>query len=82
MADIIKRQGIILDPVRAEARLDELVGVYGDTASIKQSYQQNPEALRQVQNLALEDQVTDWILANAKIREVASTFKEIMKFEG
>jgi trigger factor len=82
MADIIKRQGIIRDPVRAEARLDELVGVYGDTASIKQSYQQNPEAMRQVENLALEDQVTDWILANAKIHEVASTFKEIMKFEG
>jgi trigger factor len=82
LADIIKRQQIIVDPVRAEARLDEMVGVYGDPAAIRQSYRQNPEAMRQVENLALEDQVTDWVLANARLREVASTFKEIMKFEG
>jgi hypothetical protein len=35
-----------------------------------------------VENLALEDQVTDWVLANVTIHEVASTFKDIMKFEG
>ncbi len=80
--DIVKRQQIILDPVRAEARLDEMVGTYGDPAAIKQSYKQNPEAMRQVENLALEDQVTDWVLANVTIHELASTFKDIMKFEG
>jgi trigger factor len=82
LADIIKRQHLSVDPVRAEARLDEMVGVYGDAASIKQSYKQNPDAMRQVENLALEDQVTDWVLANVTIREVPSTFKDIMKFEG
>ena len=80
--DIVKRQQIILDPVRAEARLDEMVGTYGDPAAIKQSYKQNPEAMRQVENVALEDQVTDWVLANVTIHEVPSTFKDIMKFEG
>ncbi|MFI4889706.1 MAG: trigger factor [Steroidobacterales bacterium] len=82
LADIIKRQRIVVDPVRIEARLDEMVGAYGDATTIKQSYKQNPEAMRQVENLALEDQVTDWILAHARIHEVASTFKDIMKFEG
>jgi trigger factor len=82
LADIIKRQQIIVDPVRAEARLDEMIGSYGDPAAIKQSYKQNPEAMRQVENLALEDQVTDWVMANVTINEVASTFKDIMKFEG
>jgi hypothetical protein len=37
--------------------------------------------MRQVENLALEDQVVDWVLAHAKVREVSSTFKELMKFE-
>jgi trigger factor len=82
LADIVKRQRIVVDPVRTEARLDELAGSYGDPAAVKQSYRQNPEALRQVENLALEDQVTDWILANVTIQEVPSTFKDIMKFEG
>ena len=62
--------------------LDEIVGVYGDTAALKASYQQNPDAMRQVESLALEDQVTDWVLEHAAITEVASTFKDIMKFEG
>ncbi len=81
LADIIKRENLRVDPARANARLDELIGSYGDPAAIRQAYLQNPEAMRQVENLALEDQVVDWVLAHAKVREVRSTFKELMKFE-
>ncbi len=82
LAEIIKRERLVVDPARAAARLDELVGSFGDTESIRQSYLQNPEAMRQVENLALEDQVTDWVLAHARVTEVPSTFRELMKFEG
>jgi trigger factor len=81
LADIIKRENLRVDPARASARLDELVGSYGDPAAIRQAYLQNAEAMRQVENLTLEDQVVDWVLAHAKVREVSSTFKELMKFE-
>jgi trigger factor len=81
LADIIKRENLRVDPARANARLDELIGSYGDPAAIRQAYLQNPEAMRQVENLALEDQVVDWVLAHAKVHEVCSTFKELMKFE-
>jgi trigger factor len=82
LADIIKREKIVLDPARAEARLDEMVGSFGDTAAIKRAYRQNADAMRQVENLALEDQAVDWVLAHAKVRDAASTFKDLMKFEG
>ena len=81
LADIIKRENLKLDPARANARLDEMVGSYGDAAAVKRAYLQNPDAMRQVENLALEDQVVDWVLAHAKVHEVPSTFKELMKFE-
>jgi trigger factor len=58
-----------------------MVGNYGDAAAVKRAYQQNPDAMRQVENLALEDQVVDWVLAHAKVHEVPSSFKELMKFE-
>ncbi len=51
-----------------------MVGAYGD-AAMKRAYLQNEEAMRQVQNLALEDQAVDWILDHAKVHEIASTFK-------
>ena len=80
--DIVRRQNLQLDPVRIDARLDELVGAYGDAAAMKRAYQENADAMRQVESLALEDQVVDWILAHAKVRETVSSFKEVMNFEG
>jgi trigger factor len=80
--DIIRREKIVLDPARANARLDEMVGAYGDAEGLKRAYQQNAEAMRQVESLAMEDQVVDWVLAHAKVHDKNSTFKELMNFEG
>jgi trigger factor len=80
--EIIRREKIVLDPARSNARLDEMVGAYGDPAALKRAYLQNADAMRQVQSLALEDQVTDFILEHAQARETRHTFKELMNFEG
>jgi trigger factor len=80
--DIIRREKIVVDPARSNARLDEMVSGYGDAATIKRAYLQNPEAMRQVENLALEDQVVDFVLAHAQVHERPSTFRELMNFEG
>ncbi len=79
---IIRRENIVVDRQRADARLDEMVGAYGDAPAMKNAYLQNADAMRQVESLALEDQVVDWVLAHAKVQEKASTFKELMNFEG
>jgi trigger factor len=80
--DVIRRENLVLDPQRANSRLDEMVGAYGDAAALKRAYQQNADAMRQVESLALEDQVVEWILEHAKVRETVSSFKELMNFEG
>ena len=80
--EIIRREKIVLDPARSNARLDEMVGAYGDPAALKRAYLQNADAMRQVQSLALEDQVTDFILEHAQVHETPQTFKELMNFEG
>ncbi len=80
--EIIRRENIVLDPARSNARLDEMVGAYGDPAALKRAYLQNADAMRQVQSLALEDQVTDFILEHAQVHEKRQTFKELMNFEG
>jgi trigger factor len=80
--DIIRREKLVLDPARSNARLDEMVSGYGDAVALKRAYLQNADAMRQVESLALEDQVVDWILAHAKVHEKPSSFKELMNFEG
>jgi trigger factor len=79
--DVIRRENLVLDPKRADERLDEMVGAYGDAAAMKRAYQQNADAMRQVESLALEDQVVDWILDHAKVQRTVSTFREVMNFE-
>jgi trigger factor len=81
ISDIIRQEKIVVDPARSNARLDEMVSGYGDAAALKRAYLQNPEAMRQIENLALEDQVVDFILAHAQVHERASTFRELMNFE-
>jgi trigger factor len=78
--EVIRRHNLTLDPARTAARLDEMVSAYGDPAGMKRAYQQNADAMRQVESLALEDQVVDWVLDHAKVEEKPLTFKEVMNF--
>lgn len=80
--DIIRHEKLVPDPARTHARLDEMVSGYGDAAALKRAYLQNADAMRQIESLALEDQVVDWILAHAEVHETPSTFRELMNFEG
>jgi len=80
--DIVRREKLTAERARIEARLDEMVGAYGDAAALKRAYQQNADAMRQVESLALEDQVVEWVFAHAKVHEKVSSFKELMNFEG
>ncbi|HTD73950.1 MAG TPA: trigger factor [Steroidobacteraceae bacterium] len=79
--DVIRKENLVVDRAKVNERLDEMVSAYGDAGAMKRAYMQNAEAMRQVESLALEDQAVDWILAHAKVREVKSTFKELMNFE-
>jgi trigger factor len=80
--DVIRKENLVVDRAKVNERLDEMVSAYGDAEAMKRAYMQNADAMRQVESLALEDQAVDWILEHAKVREVKSTFKQLMNFEG
>ena len=82
LSEIIRSENLTADRERVGERLDEMVSTYGDPAALKRAYLQNPDALRQIENLVLEDQVSEWILNKAQVRDKSSTFKELMNFEG
>ena len=79
--EVIRREKLTVDRARVNERLDEMVSAYGDAAAMKRAYLQNADAMRQVESLALEDQVVEWILDHAKVQNQPSTFKELMNFE-
>ena len=80
IGEIIQARGIQLDRAKVEERLAEMAATYPDPDSILKAYQQNPEALRQVEAMVLEDQVIDHLLERANVTEQPSTFKDLRNF--
>jgi trigger factor len=80
IGELIRSRGIRLDRARVDARLADLASSYPDPEAIVKAYRQNADALRQVENVVLEDQVVDLLLEQADVTEQPSTFREIMNF--
>ncbi len=78
--ELIKSRGLKLDRERVEGRLAEVAGSYPDPSAILKAYRQNAEAMRQVENMVLEDQVVDYLLERARVTDQAATFKDVMNF--
>ena len=41
---------------------------------------QSPEAMRQIESAALEDQLIDWVVGKAKVTAKAASFSELTGF--
>ncbi len=80
VSELVRSRGITLDHARVETRLGELAASYPDPDAILNAYRQNPDAMRQVESMVLEDQVVDHLLERAKVTDQPSTFKELMNF--
>lgn len=80
VSEIIKNEKIEVDRTRVGTRLEDLVASYEDPQGAMRAYQQNPQALRQVEMLVLEDQVVEWLLGRARFNDQPTTFKALMHF--
>jgi trigger factor len=80
VGELIRSRGIQIDRERVEARLADIASGYPDPEAVIKAYRQNADALRQVENIVLEDQAVDLLLEGAKVTDRAATFKEVMNF--
>ncbi len=80
LSHIVQTQGLKLDRQRLNERLDDLVATYPNADEARRAYQQNPEAMRQIESAVLEDQVVDWALSAARITERPMSFRELTGF--
>jgi trigger factor len=78
--ELVRSRNLQLDREKVDARLADLAATYPDPDAIIGAYRQNPEAMRQVEGMVLEDQVVDYLLARAKVNDQPSSFKELMNF--
>jgi trigger factor len=76
--ELIKEHQIRLDPARVEARVRELAAPYEKPEDAAQFYRSNRGMMAQVEAAVLEDQVVDFLVERAKVKETALSFKDFM----
>jgi trigger factor len=80
IGEIIKTRGIKLDRQRVETKLAELAAGHPEPETLLKVYRQNADAMRQVENVVVEEQAVEDLLARANVSEQSSTFRDIMNF--
>ena len=81
LAEALEVSAVVLDRARVDSRLEEMAQGYPDPARLLKAYSENREALRQIENIVLEDQLIEWMLAQCSVTEKTLSFKELMDLD-
>jgi trigger factor len=78
VGEIINQQRLTVDAKRLDERLERMAGEYSKPADAVRSFRSNPDIMRQVETLVLEEQAVDWLLEKAAVTDKPTTFKALM----
>ncbi len=80
VGEIIRQENLQVDRDRVRTRVDEISAAYPNADEVRRAYLQNQEALRQVEQSVLEDQVVEWVVGQAKVTDRPVSFAELTGF--
>jgi trigger factor len=76
--EIIRSKEMVPDPARVRSRIEDLAKAYVQPEQVVNWYYGNQERLAEVEMAVLEDQVVDYILEQAKVSELRSSYEDII----
>jgi trigger factor len=78
LADIIQKQDIKAGPEQVRALVEEQAQSYEEPEEVVHWYYQNPERMQEIESLALEENVVAWVMGQAQVEDVVTSFDELM----
>lgn len=78
LGEIAKQNDIKADAERVRARIDDFAKSYEDPAEVVAWYYADPKRLGEVEALALEDTLVDWVLAKAQVTDEVMSAEQLM----
>lgn len=78
LVELAKQNDIKADADRVSAKVNDFAKSYEDPAEVVKWYYADPSRLSEVEALALEDTLVDWILAKAQVTDEAQTAEQLM----
>ena len=79
VAEIVTKHGLQAKPEQVRAQIEEFAQAYESPEEVLRYYFGDRERLAQVESLVVEQNVVDWVLANAKVQDKAIDFDELMQ---
>ena len=79
VSEIVKVEELSPDEDQVRARVDEIASTYEQPKEVVDYYYSKPELLSSVEGVVLEDQVTELVLAKAKIKEQNLAYEDAIK---
>lgn len=78
LAELVKEKGLQAKPEQVRAIVEDYAQTFEDPKEVVRWYYSQPQRLAEAEALALENNVVDWMLANAKAVDKAVSFDELM----
>ncbi len=79
VGEVVKAGEIKVDSDRVRSTVEEMASSYEQPEEVVNYYLNNRQLLASVESVVLEDQVVDYVLAQAKVSEEKSTYEEVLK---
>jgi len=78
LAEVAKLSALQVDPAKVSERIEEMGRDYEDPEEFSRYYANNPQLMRGVETLVMEDMLVDWMVEQAQVTEKNLSFQELM----
>jgi len=78
LAEAVKTAAIQPDADKVRERVEVMAKDYEDPDEFVRYYQSNPQLLRGIETLVMEDMVVDWVVDQADVNETERSFDDLM----
>jgi trigger factor len=76
LGELANQNSIVVDAVKVRESIEEIAQTYEEPREVIQMYCGDQRLLQAVENSVLENQVVDWVLDNAKVKDKPMSFQE------
>ncbi len=81
MNEIVKENGINVEAENVRVLVEEIARPYEQPEEVVKWYYADKQRLSEIESLALEEQVVEWVVEQAEVVEITAAFDDVMKPE-
>lgn len=78
LSEVVRGQNLQAKPEQVRALVDEQAQSYEHPQEVVKWFYQSPDRLRDIESVVLEENVVNWALATAQVKDETVTFDELM----